>query len=134
AESLADARSKRVDIQKDVAEVLGVQGRLPVPDYRILRALKSRGYPKLHFTTYAVNTDEGVFAVVYRLSDESHLSRPPANRRRAILYVSHLSSDAELRDEPLIADLLTEEPDAEFWTCDVRGTGESQPDTCGENS
>jgi pimeloyl-ACP methyl ester carboxylesterase len=48
--------------------------------------------------------------------------------------VSHLSSDAELREEPLITDLLKQEPEAEFWTCDVRGTGESQPDTCGENS
>lgn len=134
AESLAKARPKKVDVQKELAAAFQVQGRVPVPDYRILRALKSRGYPKPHFTTYAVNTEDNAFAIVYRLSNEPHLSRPPANGRRAILYVSHLSSDAELREEPLIADLLKEEPEAEFWTCDVRGTGESQPDTCGENT
>jgi hypothetical protein len=135
AESLAKARLKRPDVPKEIAEAFRLeQGRVPVPDYRILRPLKSRGYPKPHCTTYAVNTEENVFAVVYRLSDEPHFSRPPGNGRRVILYISHLSSDAELREEPLIADLLQQEPEAEFWTCDVRGTGESQPDTCGENS
>jgi hypothetical protein len=134
AVALAKARPKNLDLRSELAAALRLPVDLPLPDYRILRALKSRGYPKRHFTTYAVNTEESVFALVYRLSDEPHLSRPPANGRPAILYVSHLSSDAELREEPLIAELIKQAPEAEFWTCDVRGTGESQPDTCGENS
>jgi pimeloyl-ACP methyl ester carboxylesterase len=48
-----------------------------------------------------------------------------------VLYVAHLSSDAELRDEPLIREILTAEPDSAVYTCDVRGIGESQPETCG---
>ena len=51
-----------------------------------------------------------------------------------MLYVSHHSSDAELRDEPLIRQLLSEEPVAVFHACDVRGIGESRPDTCRANS
>ena len=41
---------------------------------------------------------------------------------------------AELRDEPLIRQLLSEEPAAAFYTCDVRGIGESRPNTCGQNT
>ena len=79
-------------------------------------------------------TEPGIFAVVYRLSDERLMTRPPRGQKRAILYVSHQSSDAELRNEPLIRELIKAETDAAFYTCDVRGIGESQPDTCNENS
>jgi hypothetical protein len=51
-----------------------------------------------------------------------------------VLYVAHHSSDAELRNQPLVRQLLSEEPEAAFYTCDVRGIGESRPDTCGPNS
>jgi hypothetical protein len=68
---------------------------------------------------------------VYRLSDQQHLSRPPEDKGAAILYVSHHSADAELRDEPLLAELVKAEPKTAFYACDVRGVGESRPDTCG---
>jgi hypothetical protein len=45
-----------------------------------------------------------------------------------------MSSDAELRDEPLIREIIESEPNSPVFTCDVRGIGESQPDTCGVNS
>src|SRR5262249_13881447 len=77
-------------------------------------------------------TERGVFALVYRLSDKPLESRPPRDGSRALLYVAHHSADAELRDEPLVAELLREEPKATFYTCDMRGIGESRPDTCGQ--
>jgi dienelactone hydrolase len=117
-----------------VAEVLRLPERPSAPDYRILRALPSRKYPLPQATTYAVQTEPGVHALVYRLSKERHEARPPRGQARAVLYVSHQSSDAELREEPLIRELLGAEPDAAFYACDLRGIGESQPDTCGENS
>src|SRR5205814_10307751 len=52
----------------------------------------------------------------------------------AVLYVSHHSADAELRSEPLIPEVLKAEAGATFYACDVRGIGESRPDTCGTNS
>ena len=106
----------------------------PVPDYRILRYLNSREYPKRYAISYAVETEPGIHALTYMLSDDRWYSRPPRNGSRAILYVSHHSSDAELRDEPLIAAMIKTEPDAAIFTCDVRGIGESRPETCGVDS
>jgi len=48
--------------------------------------------------------------------------------------VSHLSSDLELRTEPMIRELVADEPDSAVYTVDVRGIGESQPDTCSPDS
>ena len=115
-------------------DLLRLPERKGPPDYRILRPIGGRKYPRPHATTYAVETEPGVFALVYRLSDRAHYSRPPRDGARAVLYVSHHSADAELRDEPLLRELLEAEPQSAFYACDVRGIGESRPDTCGADS
>jgi dienelactone hydrolase/pimeloyl-ACP methyl ester carboxylesterase len=104
------------------------------PDYRILRNWRSRGYPKPRWTTYVVETEPGIQALVYRLGTEQLLARPHASTQRAILYVAHQSSDAELREEPLVREIIKADPNTDFYTVDVRGIGESRPDTCDENS
>lgn len=124
----------RAALLKTVSEVLRIRPSIEIPEYRILRARASRRYPLPHATTYAVETEPGIHAVVYRLSEESHYSRPPKGNGNVVLYVADRSSDAELREESLIEELLVSEPDTEFFTCDVRGIGESQPDTTGESS
>lgn len=110
-----------------VAELLRLPGRLGVPDFRILPAFPRRGYPKRSAGNYAVETEPGIHNLVYRLSDHALVSRPPRGPRRAVLYVSHSSADAELRYEPLVKELVAAEPDAAFYACDVRGLGESLP-------
>jgi len=117
-----------------VRETLRLPARESAPGYRILRPSSGRHYPKKFAATYAVETEPGILALVYRLDDASLVSRPPRGLKRAILYVSHQSADAELRNEPLIAQLIAAEPDSAIYACDVRGIGESQPDTCGANS
>ena len=104
------------------------------PEYRILRHWRARDYPTPHGISYAIETERRVFALVYMLTKERWHSRPPRDGRRAVLYVSHRSSDAELRDEPLIREVIQAEPNRPLFTCDVRGIGESQPNTCGANS
>lgn len=104
------------------------------PEYRIMRYLNGRRYPKPHAISYGIETEPGIFALTYMLSDERWYSRPPRGGTRAVLYVAHHSSDAELQSEPLIADVIQAEPEAVIFTCDVRGIGESRPDTCGTNS
>jgi hypothetical protein len=94
-----------------------------------LRPLPDRKYPLPHALPYMVETDPGVHAIVYRLTREPLLSRPPRDSNKAILYVSHESADDELRGERLIRDLIEAEPDAAFYTCDVRGVGDSEPQT-----
>lgn len=102
-----------------------------VPEYRILRAVTNRKYTKPHATTYVLETEPPAVTVVYRLGEEAHYARPPKSDSPAILYVSHHSADAELREEPLIAEITKAEPKATVFACDVRGVGESRPDTCG---
>ena len=121
-------------LARAVVDVLRLPARQDVPDYRILRPISGRNYPKPHFVTYAVATEPGIQALVSMLTAESLCSRPPQGVRRAVLYVAHRSSDAELREEPLVAELIQAEPKAGFFACDVRGIGESQPNTCGQNS
>ncbi len=104
-----------------------------VPEFRILRETGGRRYPRPRFATYAVETEPGIHALVYRLSGERLYSRPPRGPERAVLYVAHHSSDAELREEPLAAELLAAEPGVPFFACDIRGIGESRPNTCGDN-
>jgi dienelactone hydrolase len=115
-------------------DLLKLPERKNPPEYRILRPIGGRKYPRPHATTYAVETEPGVFALVYRLQDRAHYSRPPRDAARAVLYVSHHSADAELRDEPLLRELIEAEPQSAFYACDVRGIGESRPDTCGADT
>jgi pimeloyl-ACP methyl ester carboxylesterase len=74
-----------------------------------------------------------IHALVTRLSDEALTSRLPRGQSKAVLYISHRSADAELRSDPFVQELIAAAPDAAFFACDVRGIGDSQPDTCGAN-
>ena len=103
-------------------------------DFRILRNRSQRDYPTPYAISYAVDTEPGVHALVYRLSEEPLVSRPPLGGKRAVLYISHHSADAELREEPLLKELVAAEKGAAFFACDVRGIGDSRPDTCGIDS
>ena len=116
-------------LERAVAGVLNLPPREGVPDYRILPAPPGRRYPKRWAGNYAVETEPGILSVVYRLNEQPLVSRPPRGAKRAILYVSDRSADVELREEPLIKELIAAEPDAAFYACDLRGVGESQPNT-----
>lgn len=135
SKALAAKRPKlnEATLAQAVSAALKLPARNGVPDARILRRLGKRQYPKPEFVTYAIETEPGIHALVYRLADEPLYSRPPKGERRAVLYVAHLSSDAELRNETLLREVLAAEPATPLFTCDVRGSGESQPDTCGED-
>lgn len=108
-------------------------------DYRILRPQRNDAYPLPHVTTYLIDhvtpqRGPGLCQPLYRLDKTSHHSRPPKLTTPAILYVAHDSCDLELRHEPLIRAVLKEQPGATLYAADVRGLGESRPNTCGENS
>ena len=135
AERLRKERTKPTGegVAKTVAEMLKLPEQIEVPDYRILRRVGGRKYPMPEAANYAVETEPGIHALVTLLCKERHYSRPPREGKRAVLYVSHHSADAELRDEPLVKELLEAESGVPFFACDVRGIGESQPDTCGTN-
>ncbi len=131
AEERADERAKKplAALVPTITDVLKLPKRSGAPDFRILRSLAKRNHPRSHAAVYAVETEPGVQALLYRLSQESLESPPPPGPPRAILYAAHMSSDAELREEPLVRELVAAEPDVPFYACDVRGIGESRPDT-----
>jgi dienelactone hydrolase len=143
ARQLAAARQRQSlsgdALRQKVREVLGVPSlttppaSAPVPDYRILRNVSGRRYPAKAACTYAVTTEPGVHTLVIRLSADPLVSRPTGTPARAVLYISHRSADAELREEPLVKDLLARESASAFYACDVRGIGDTQPDLCGTN-
>lgn len=138
-EKARDLAAKRVsleagDLKAAIRDVLKLPQTHEPLDYRILRTIGGRQYPRKAFTTYAVETEPGVHAIVYRLTDETHISRPERGVDHCLLYLGHQSSDVDLREEPLVKELLAAQPDVPFYTCDVRGLGESIPDTCGANS
>lgn len=120
-------------LRQALTDILKVRRQNTSPEYRILRPLSGRKYPTKHAITYAVETEPGIQALVTRLTEEPLYSRPPKDKKRAVLYIAHHSADAELREEELIKEMMGLEKDAAFFACDVRGIGESKPDTCGEN-
>jgi cephalosporin-C deacetylase-like acetyl esterase len=103
--------------------------KAPPPHFRVWRYLGSRDFPSPHAVGYTVETEPGVAAIVYRLTSERWHSRPPQAGKRCLLYVADRSSDAELREEPLLRELISQDAELPVFTCDVRGTGESQPAT-----
>ena len=69
---------------------------------------------------------DGVFERIRSSWPERGRGRP-----RALLYISHHSADTELRDDPWLAELIRAEPASAIFACDVRGIGESRPNTTG---
>jgi len=136
AEDLAAKRKplSGAALQKAVRQVLKLPSLADSPpDYRILRSVGARKYPTKGYCTYAVETEPMIHALVTRLSDEALTSRLPRGQSKAVLYISHRSADAELRSDPFVKELIAAATDAAFFACDVRGMGDSQPDTCGAN-
>jgi hypothetical protein len=132
--ALAQAVAEALRLPKQNLPEQSLPERGGAPEFRILRPLPKRGYPFEHALPYMVETDHGVHAIVYRLSKEPWFSRPPRENKKAVLYVSHRSADEELRNEPFVRDLINAEPEAAFYACDVRGVGDSQPQTTSLNS
>jgi dienelactone hydrolase len=122
-------------IRQAFSRHLGLPSSLGDLHYRILRPRSGRGYPLPHATTYVIETEPDAQCIVYRLDSERHYSRPKSEIADAVLYVSHHSADRELRqDEWVRKHVASDKKNEVFYACDVRGVGESRPDTCGENS
>ncbi|QDS90123.1 Alpha/beta hydrolase family protein [Rosistilla ulvae] len=136
AAKLAESRGEigAKPLKKMVHDWLGDRKPLDDSHYRILRNRRDRKYPRKYVAAYVIETEPRVQALVYRIDNDWHFSRPPKDKRQAILYVSHHSSDAELRENELLGKAIAENPDTPVFTVDLRGMGESQPDTADVNS
>jgi len=133
AQILAERRKPltRTALKRSLTRLLNLPKRSGAPEFRIMRPWGGREYPRSHATTYAVETEPNALAIVTMLGDEPHHSRPPVGKE-ATVYVSHESSDAELREDAFARELA--EKAARFFAVDVRGIGDSRPNTCGQNT
>lgn len=117
-----------------VKKVLRLPSYDGIPYYRILRPQgKARLYPATNAGNYAVETEAGIFVMLYRLHNDRLTSRIPRGLQKAILYISDISADDELRNEPLLKEMAGNMDDTAIFACDVRGTGELQPNTAIQN-
>jgi len=114
-----------------VRRLLQLPKRTGVPDYRILRQVGGRGYPRSHGTHYVIETEPkpGAQAIVIKLEDEARHSRPLPGKGPAVLYLPHMSADEDLREDRLARELGRKHE--AFFACDYRGIGESRPNSCG---
>ncbi|MGC9317628.1 MAG: hypothetical protein ACP5KN_06265 [Armatimonadota bacterium] len=113
--------------------MLGLPEREGAPDYRVLRLWAQRNYARPHASHFVLETDPqfGAQAVVTKLEDQPRHSRPLTAGAAgldgtAVLYLPHLSSDAELRENERLRQMQGES--TAFFACDYRGIGESLPD------
>jgi dienelactone hydrolase len=142
SKKLAGTRGKpRGDeLRRRVSRLLDLPERKGAPEYRILRPLRRNpGWARPFAANYAIETAPGIQAIAYMPMGEAWTSRPPRGPGDAgspvLVYVPHLSSDLDLAREPLIQNLAAKVPDGTPYFCvDLRGMGESQPNTCGLNT
>jgi len=122
------------ELVRRVQSLLDLPRRDAPPEYRILRSWNARGYARPHANQFVIETDGtyGAHVVVTKLEDEVRRARPGRGDGPAVLYLPHLSSDRELREDERVRGLSRTE-DA-FFACDYRGIGESRPDTCRPDS
>ena len=118
------------ELRRRIRMLLKLPQREGPPDYRVLRPWTKRGYARKYANQFVLLTEPrfGAQAVVTKLEDTWRTARPLRGDGPAVLYLPHLSSDQELREDSFIRSLETQN-DA-FFACDYRGIGESRPVTC----
>ena len=126
------------ELQKTVTKSLRLPARDPAspPDYRILRSYGGkRAYPQDHWINYFVESEPRTGAVCTVLGREPLFSRlplAPESGGRVLLWIADQSSDAELRNEPILRNLIAAEAEGTLIiACDPRGVGDSLPSTAG---
>ena len=125
-EKLKEAEKKRGNFSPTILKKKLSLPPLPkfLPSYRILRPIN--GYSRI-----AVETEKEVFAIIKYPVKEGASFRLPIGKE-AIIYLPHLSSEDDYRNESLLKNLLKNKK--QVFTIDVRGIGESASETCDDEA
>ena len=114
-------------LKSAVLKKLAVKIPESVPPHRVLRlAVYSSTPPHIFFNRFAVETEPGVTAILNQRCGRDLYHIPAADS--AILYISHLSAYEELKDG--LDSNLDSITDSLLFGLDVRGIGETTPQTC----
>ncbi|MBD3291301.1 MAG: hypothetical protein GF393_00130, partial [Armatimonadia bacterium] len=130
---LAEERGKPSggELLARVEAVLDLPRRDGPPDFRVLRNWTQREYGRSNASQFVLETEPefGAQAIVTKLEDGARVAQPLAAEAAeldgsAVLYLPHLSSDAEMREDDFVRELQSSPA---FFACDYRGIGESLP-------
>lgn len=114
-------------LRQALRRLLNLSPRHDLADYRILRPTPAVA-EGLVPTAYAVETEPGIQTVLTFLGPHYRGARLPRGKQ-ATLYVPHLSADQDLRAEPFAQALRAGR--RPLFAVDLRGQGDSRPNTCG---
>ncbi len=130
ARALAAARPQpdRDGLRSTLAGLLALPRRHGVPHYRIGRTIK----PGDRFLArYPVETEPGIFAILHRPLDEYHYGAVLDVEPEIHLYLPHVASEDDLREDALATRLGAGDA---CYALDVRGLGESLPELLPEET
>jgi dienelactone hydrolase len=96
--------------------------------FRVLRPLVNSRFPNRLSSQFAVETEEGIQALVACIGKDISLSRPP-EAKSVVLYVPHISSFSDLISDSTIKKIVKKDI---VCAVDPRNIGESMPNTCGK--
>ncbi len=121
------------ELRERMLKLLDLPEREGPPEYRVLRPWAKREYARPRANQFVLLTEPefGAQAVVTKLEDQYRTARPLPGEGPAVLYLPHLSSDAELREDEFLREM--QEENEAFFACDYRGIGESRPVTARPN-
>lgn len=129
AEALTAARRQpdAAALREAISRALALPDRPAPPHYRIDRYPVSNGEATI--TRYPVETEPGIQAVLRK----RHLDPEPSHvlevEPEIVLFLPHLSAEMEMTGQPFPARAADRQP---LYALDVRGLGESLPDTTGD--
>lgn len=119
-----EAKRKRLttpQLKRVVSRSLDLARPRSAPHYRCLRSTRA---PGRSCARYAVDTEAGIRAILYKTMDSSFTHTLDVERT-VTLFLPHLSSETDLAEDTLIRKLARSGP---LYSLDVRGLGESMPD------
>ena len=112
-------------LRRLLPRLLNLPRRRGVPHHRVLRQRPDADRRHVHHSSFAVETEPGIQAILHLWSKTSGYFHLP-DRRQATVYVPHVSSlqDVTGRQVP--------RRDDELFSVDVRGLGQSTALTCND--
>ena len=126
AEKINSARKKIAGpaLSKMIGAVLGLDDDHAVPHYRVLRARRNDAKQYACHSSFAVETEPGIQAVLHVFGNQDQRFFHLPKMRKILLYVPHLSSQQDVAggEAPHSAEPL--------FAVDVRGFGQTTALTC----
>ncbi len=124
ADILAKNRKKldHSTLRKKLLQTLKISDTKSVPHYRVLRPININDKT---YARYAIETEIGIKSIMKKRMDKPQYSYSLDVEDTVHLYIPHLSSEEDLKNDPLAISLRKS---YQLYSLDVRGLGESMPE------